>query len=569
MKLTRLRNRIVDPTSCSPPHKWGGDRGGVGEPPATSPLTPVRLRRGEPLATRQVAAPMFILMAGAAAAWLLLYPLEAFARVGGGGSYSGGGHGGSSGGGGDGGAIIGIVRLLVWLTVEYPAVGVPVDIVVVVFVVYRFAKRATKGSESFSSSSVTTSTAAMAFPLGLEIPGTRPETLFRQFAQLRKFDPNFSEIVFTDFCYALYGKAHDARGHGPNALDKFSPYLSESARKSLLQRNPEGLKEVKGVIIGGMRIADMRGLETPTVSITLFFETNYTEVVSTKGRTAEMSYYVRERWHLERKRDVLSPPPAQATALHCPKCGAPLQKDTVGACAFCGTKVESGEFQWYVCGIALLSTEAKGPLLTSDVPEEGTDLPSVVQPGFRDVRIEFEKNNPTFSWGEFQARARLIFDELQTAWSTLNWERARPHETDNLFQMHQYWIDAYKRQHLRNALDQSRITALQPVKIQEDAFYNSITLRIGAQGYDYTVDDGGNVVSGSKSKLRSWSEYWTFIRSRKAKPMPASANLNCPNCGAPLKVNNAGVCEFCGGKITSGEFDWVLSRIEQDESYAG
>ena len=513
----------------------------------------------------------WLLLFVAAAVVLLLIPLEGLARVGGGGSYSGGGGGGSSGGGGgDGGAIIGIVRMLVWLTVEYPAVGVPVDVVVVVFVVYRFAKRGSRSSESFSSTSVDASTAAMAFPLGLENAGTRPETLFREFAQLRKFDPNFSEIVFTDFCYALYGKAHDARGHGANALDQFSPYLSEAARKSLLQRNPTGLKEVKGIIIGGMRIADLGGLETPTVNITLFFETNYTEVVSANGdRPAEMSYYVRERWHLERKRDVLSPPPSQATALHCPKCGAPLQKDTVGACAFCGTKVESGEFQWYVRGIGLLSTEAKGPLLTSDVPEVGTDLPSVVQPGFRDIRIEFEKNNPTFSWGEFQARARFIFDELQTAWSTLNWERARPHETDNLFQMHQYWIDAYKRQHLRNALDQSRITALQPVKIQEDAFYNSITLRIGAQGFDYTVDERGNVVSGSKSKLRSWSEYWTFIRSRKAKPMPANANLNCPNCGAPLRVNNAGVCEFCGGKITSGEFDWVLSRIEQDESYAG
>ena len=512
----------------------------------------------------------WLLLSVAAAVVLLLIPLEGLARVGGGGSYSGGGGGGSSGGGGDGGAIIGIVRMLVWLTVEYPAVGVPVDVVVVVFVVYRFAKRGSRSSESFSSTSVDASTAAMAFPLGLDSAGTRPETLFREFAQLRKFDPNFSEIVFTDFCYALYGKAHDARGHGANALDQFSPYLSEAARKSLLQRNPKGLKEVKGIIIGGMRIADMGGLETPTVNITLFFETNYTEVVSANGdRPAEMSYYVRERWHLERKRDVLSPPPAQATALHCPKCGAPLQKDTVGACAFCGTKVESGEFQWYVRSIGLLSTEAKGPLLTSDVPEVGTDLPSVVQPGFRDIRVEFEKNNPTFSWGEFQARARLIFDELQTAWSTLNWERARPHETDNLFQMHQYWIDAYKRQHLRNALDQSRITALQPVKIQEDAFYNSITLRIGAQGFDYTVDERGNVVSGSKSKLRSWSEYWTFIRSRKAKPMPANANLNCPNCGAPLRVNNAGVCEFCGGKITSGEFDWVLSRIEQDESYAG
>jgi hypothetical protein len=353
-------------------------------------------------------------------------------------------------------------------------------------------------------------------------------------------------------------------------LNRFSPYLSEAARKALLQRNPKDLKEVKGIIVGGMRIAELGGLETPMVNITLLFETNYTEVVSANGGSpTEMTYYARERWHLERKRDVLSLPPARATALHCPKCGAPLQKDTVGACAFCGTKVESGEFQWYVRGIALLKSEAKGPLLTSDVPEVGTDLPSVVQPGFRDVRVEFEKNNPSFSWGEFQARARLIFDELQAAWSTLNWERARPHETDNLFQMHQYWIDAYKRQHLRNALDDCRITGLQPVKIKEDAFYNSITLRIGAQGYDYTVDERGNVVSGSKTKLRYWSEYWTFIRNRQAKPMPATTNLNCPNCGAPLKVNSAGVCEFCGGKITSGEFDWVLSKIEQDEAYAG
>jgi predicted amidophosphoribosyltransferase len=43
----------------------------------------------------------------------------------------------------------------------------------------------------------------------------------------------------------------------------------------------------------------------------------------------------------------------------------------------------------------------------------------------------------------------------------------------------------------------------------------------------------------------------------------------CPNCGAPLNVNMAGRCEHCDAKITSGEFDWVLSRIEQDEAYEG
>jgi hypothetical protein len=444
-----------------------------------------------------------------------------------------------------------------------------VDILVVGFVVYRFARRGSKAAEAFTSSATATAPESDAFPLGLEA-AVRTENRAREFAQLRKFDPNFSEIVFTDFGYALYGKAHDARGHGRNALDQFSPYLSEAARTALLQRNPGDLREVKGIIVGGMSIESVRGLDKPEVHVNLLFEANYTEVVGKNGDGAsEMTYYIRERWQLERKRDVLSPPPAQAVALHCPKCGAPLQKDTVGACAFCGTKIQSGEFQWYVRGIGLLSRESKGPLLTSDVPEMGTDLPSVMQPRFAEIRTEFERNHPSFSWGKFQTRARLIFDELQAAWSTLDWERARPHETDNLFQMHQYWIDAYKRQQLRNVLEQCRVTAMQPVKIQEDAFYNAITLRIGAQGYDYTVDERGNVVSGSKSSLRYWSEYWTFIRNRQAKEGPSRTDLNCPNCGAPLKVSNVGICEFCGGKITSGEFDWVLSKIEQDESYVG
>jgi len=489
---------------------------------------------------------------------------EAFARVGGGQSYGGGGGSGGGGGGGGIGALVYLlIRFLLWLTIEHPVIGIPVDILVIALVILWFARGAKK-TIAASSSPV--------LGLGLQTgPGRAPQASVQQaFNQLRRFDPNFSEIIFTDFCYALSGRAHDARGKGKAALDELSPYLSEPARASLLQLNGPNLKAVQGVIVGAMNVAGVRGLATPVVQVSIEFETNYTEFTPREGDPrGEMSYYVRERWELERKRDVLSPPPEQATALHCPRCGGPLQKDTNGACAFCGTKIESGEFQWYVQRITTLSREARGPQLTSDVPEVGTNYPTIIQPNFAAVRAAFEQNDPSFTWSDFQARARLIFNELQAAWSTLNWERARPHETDNIFQMHRYWIEAYKRQHLRNALDQYQITAMQPVKIKQDAFYQAITLRIFAQGYDYTVDANGRVVAGSNQNLRKWSEYWTFIRNIKAKPMAARADLNCPNCGAPLKVNATGVCEFCGGKITSGEFDWVLSKIEQDESYAG
>src|SRR4030095_5654517 len=494
--------------------------------------------------------------------WLLLIPLEVVARVGGGQSYGGGRSGGSDGGGsGCGGAICWVIfqtiLILFYLQMKYPIIGIPLDIIVILGVVYFFKRR--KSTVCFSS-----------IVRPPNVPGVgAQEPATRSLARLRKFDPNFSEIVFADFAYALYGKAHDARGHGAAALDLLSPYLSENARKVLLNRNPAGITEVKGIIVGSLRIAQVEGLETPVVRVGLIFETNYTEVVkSPSGGTAEMSYYVTERWNLERKRDLLSPPPAQATALHCPRCGAPLQRDTVGACTYCGAKVESGEFQWFVQNITLLSTEARGPMLTSDVEEVGTDFPSIVQPNFPQISAEFTTNNPQFSWADFQTRAKLIFDELQAAWSSLKWERARPHEPDNIFQMHQYWIEAYRRQGLRNVVENCLVTGMQPVKIQEDAFYQAITLRIWAKGNDYTVDNNDNVVSGSRTKTREWSEYWTFIRNREAKDSRVRTELSCPNCASPLKVNASGICEFCGGKITSGEFDWVLSKIEQDESYS-
>jgi predicted lipid-binding transport protein (Tim44 family) len=487
---------------------------------------------------------------------LCLFAPEALARVGGGQSYGGGGGSGGSGGGGAG-FVIWIILRLIMLTIEYPVIGIPLDIIIIGFIIYSYKKK------DKTPPSVCSTDAAPA--VGTTAPSR--QTFTQEFNQLRRFDPNFSEITFTDFCYALYARAQDARGRGK--LDELSPYLSEAARGTLMERNPANLQAVMGVIVGSMQVAGVQGLNSPLVHISVEFETNYTELVNANGKQHEMAYYVRERWVLERKKEVLSPPPAQATALHCPRCGAALMKDTTGACAFCGARIESGEFQWFVRGIQLLSSEARGPLLTSDVPEVGTNYSSVVQPNFQNVMAYFQQNNPSFNWAEFEARARLIFNELQLAWSTLTWERARPHETDNIFQMHQYWIEAYKRQGLRNALDNFRITRMQPVKIKEDAFYNAITLRIWAEGQDYTVDKSGKIHSGSNKKMRRWSEYWTFIRNRNSKPSPARADLNCPNCGAPLKVNVTGICEYCHGKVTSGEFDWVLSKIEQDESYQG
>jgi predicted lipid-binding transport protein (Tim44 family) len=398
-------------------------------------------------------------------------------------------------------------------------------------------------------------------------PPLAPEAsadLAAQLALLRQNDPNFSRGLFADFVCALYARAHEGRGKG--AVDVLAPYIDERSQQQLVQlgSSATGLSEVAGIVVGASNIVDVRNMPDGT-GITVFFEANYTEIFA-NGQ--QVSYYTEERWQFWRQLGVLSLPPGKIDAIHCPKCGGPLERNENGLCPYCNTVIRGGQFHWYVVNMEVLERNQRGPQLTQDTPEEGTDLPTIYQPEFNEYRARLQAASPDFSWDRMNERVLYIFNAISQAWTSLEWEKARPFETDNIFQMHKYWIEAYKRQGLRNVLDKINVSKIEWVKIDQDAFYDSLTARIWASELDFTVDSTGRVLCGSPTTPRAYTEYWTFIRTRGAKA-PEHKDDHCPNCGAPLAISMAGICDYCGGKITSGDFDWVLSRIEQDESYTG
>ncbi|MFO0822750.1 MAG: Tim44-like domain-containing protein [Gemmataceae bacterium] len=266
---------------------------------------------------------------------------------------------------------------------------------------------------------------------------------------------------------------------------------------------------------------------------------------------------------------MLSKPPGRwSQANNCPNCGAGLELGADGACKYCQTVVKAGMLDWGVEGIQLIGREERGPQLTTNVEDVGLDRPTIYQENLGAARTHFLQVDPNFSAATFRERVTYIFHSLQAAWTSRKWDGARPFETDAIFQTHRYWIEAYRAQNLRNVLDQIKVEKIELVRFGKDAFYDSITCRIFASMVDYVEDAEGKVLRGSKTKPTRFSEYWTFIRSRRSKTKQ-SENQNCPNCGAPLKVSMAGECEYCRSKITNGDFDWVLSRIEQDEAYSG
>src|SRR5436309_10521156 len=106
---------------------------------------------------------------------------EALARVGGGGSYGGGGGSGGGGGGGAGAIVYLLVRFLLWLTIEHPVIGIPVDILVISLVIYKLTRPSSKSISLNSSTSIYTPD-----PVATAV---QQQGFQREFNQLRRFDP--------------------------------------------------------------------------------------------------------------------------------------------------------------------------------------------------------------------------------------------------------------------------------------------------------------------------------------------------------------------------------------------
>jgi hypothetical protein len=376
---------------------------------------------------------------------------------------------------------------------------------------------------------------------------------------IRERDPEFSFVLFEDFLGVLYTEAHMARGRG--TLANLSPYLSADARAALAGL---GGARVSSILVGTLKVKDVRadGTEGPTIA-TAIFESNYEETSELGAVTA---YYAAERWTLSRVCGAKSRAPERARIIDCPNCGAPLDKLVGGTCGYCNMVVDRGGLDWRVGRIEIVSREARPPMLTGTTEEVGTSDPTVVAPDVQDRWRSLVARDPALGWDTLTARVDLVFRTFHAAWRQQDLAPVRPFLSDNLFQAQTYWVEAYKRQRLRNLTDGARIVGVQLARIVSDARYDAITVRVFATGLDYTVDEHGAVVGGSRDRERAYSEYWTLIRGIDRTGAPRVDPV-CPSCGAGLDVNMAGKCAHCGAKVTAGEFDWVLSRSEQDEVY--
>ncbi|MBR2104805.1 MAG: TIM44-like domain-containing protein [Bacteroidales bacterium] len=484
---------------------------------------------------------------GVSLALQMLMADDASARPGGGHGYrGGGGHGyrggGSHGSGGGGGFFISFTG----------SFGTDLIINIIIWLIILLISGKIKGNHDDDSVSSTAT---------YENIQREKKSLTQRLANLISADNNFSKPVFLDYATMLYNRLY---------LTYNKPEMEEIKPFFLSELPALGRNHFSEITIGSIDISDVttRG---DAVIITVSIDANYTVTNIDTGNAYRAQ--VVEDWYFTRKAGVRSPLPQGFGVIRCTNCGSALDFKDSGVCSHCGSKISFEQGQWMVSRAnrkRMVRTSTSDMLTYED--EEGTNLPTIYAPTLAEDEQTFihHHGNIYNSFKMFEdVVAKPYFREIYKHWSENTWDKARHLLSERQWNNFNEYHNQLASYGYTNKLDDLKITEVETVNYEVDYNYEMITTRIFAECRDYIMDANGKVVAGNSNTPREFSEYWTFVASRRAK-FERTDLSKCPSCGAPVdKMGEAGVCEYCGNKITDGNFSWVLFSITQDEVYTG
>jgi len=205
-------------------------------------------------------------------------------------------------------------------------------------------------------------------------------------------------------------------------------------------------------------------------------------------------------------------------------------------------------------------------------PSPGSNPVATADPAaVRDGLDALKGADPAFNEQTFIDRAQAAFFLLQKAWCERDLSLARAVMSESIYQRWRVQLEEMAAARKKNILENLVIAGAEVVKVDRDARFEALTVRFVASAADYEVDEQtGKIVFGSRQD-QPFTEFWTFVRAAGTKTLAQGgvSENKCPNCGAPLTINESGVCRYCNVVVTSGSFDWVLDNITQANEWRG
>jgi predicted lipid-binding transport protein (Tim44 family) len=509
----------------------------------------------------------FFRCAGAVSA--LCFTATAFARTGGG-SHAAVSHstGSSSGGSfGSGGSLGGVIVLLI--------------IVIGAVYIMRRVRNGSSGQSVGGSQQAQGAIAALGLGVGaanlakiaLGDMGAESESgAFRRALPagvdaIRALDPGFEMETFLQRAEMTFFLVK--RGMQKNDAAAIRPYLNDGVFNAVSPGIAQSKAQHRHALLESLNV---RGLAVEDAqcnaqgqSIVVHFDLVYrakmlndaNQTVADEGQDQRHA----ERWTFGRGPAARTAVNGGVIAARCPACGAELRLALDGTCAHCKASVTNGSVDWVVVDVQPAnyvgySADSSLGFAAPSIPEGVAALTAA---------------DKDFSLGVFEGRVKTAFLALQDAWCKQNLDAGRAFMSPGAYFTWSAQLETMAAEGRRNVMENVSVRAVQPVRIVHGRVFDDLTVRVSAAAADFEVDNQGKIVFGDRS-VRPFMEDWTFQRSVgvATSNKPGTLENTCPSCGAPVSLTQIGECRYCKAAVTSGKFDWVVSRIDQeDEATSG
>lgn len=157
---------------------------------------------------------------------------------------------------------------------------------------------------------------------------------------------------------------------------------------------------------------------------------------------------------------------------------------------------------------------------------------------------------------KLEIEAFNIYKEIQFAWMNFDEESIRKNTTDEMYNMYLMQMDTLKVKNQKNLMYDIKYLGSKIKKRYEENGQETIVINMNVSCYDFIIDTKtNNVVRGNASKINYYNYELTFVKTKDDKDLDI-----CPQCGAPVKGNNSGVCEYCKSTLISNNYTLVLSK---------
>jgi hypothetical protein len=192
------------------------------------------------------------------------------------------------------------------------------------------------------------------------------------------------------------------------------------------------------------------------------------------------------------------------------------------------------------------------------------------------VLQRIKSSDPDFNPDGFMNKAKEIAERLQAAWSAGDMLPVRNYVSQGIFSRYRLQLELMmKDEKLRNVVGDYKIIKIRVGDMSASKSYDTLHVSIYAAARDVMVsadatDEQAAKVLKSATKA-PFTEIYSFTRKVGVKTNTSRDWLKgeCPNCGyVPDNFSQVNKCSSCGSIYNSGEYDWVLSEITQEEEWS-